>query len=91
MLKEIPDKLCKDHGLELTCAATILECVKAMSTTITLLSSHSWYTVTLPLMIAVLGDRAKLTAVAGNAAKPSKQAIIPVLLDKKSIDLSYVS
>lgn len=86
MLKEIPDRLWKNGGLELTCAATILECVKAVSTAITLLSSHSWDTVTLPLMIALLGHRAKLAAVAGNAAKPSQQPIIPILLEKKYID-----
>lgn len=46
-----------------------------MSTAITLFSSHSWQTVALPLMIAALRDGAKLTAVAGNTAKSSKQAI----------------
>lgn len=36
-------------------------------------------------MIAVFRDGAKLTAVAGNTAKSSKQAIIAILLDKKKV------
>lgn len=62
-----------------------------MSTAITLFSSHSWQTVALPLMIAALRDGAKLTAVAGNTAKSSKQAIKAILLDKRYVRVHQVS
>lgn len=68
---------------ELTCTATILECIEATCTPVAPFPSYTWYTVTLAFLWAVIWHGARCAAVTGQAAKACVQPIIAMLFHRR--------